>query len=193
MSSSSASEDSLLTVLQNPCSLGNHECPSTTDKARCTHRHHELCCHCLALVQSLFLRESQPNIWLYHIHTVILTTTAPFSRAALSERWRSDHRRCWDGHCRLSRNEVVCAKEEQADGRVRSFARSTEGMEVRGVSLNSKPSDTSMACSITSAHGICDYVLMRRLGIVCVGRDSCLGRFWELSNYGGDGKRYMIQ
>jgi hypothetical protein len=180
-SCSSPSDYALLTAFQDSCSLGDHKRPSTTDKAWRTHCHHELCCHGLALVQSLFLRESQPNICLYPIHTVILTTTAPLSRATIPERWRSYHRRCWDRHCRLSRNEVVCAKEEQADGSIRSFARSAKRMEVRGVSLNSKPSETCMSCAITGAHGIYDHVLMRRLGITWVARDSCLRRVRELS------------
>jgi hypothetical protein len=173
--------------------LGDHKRPSTTDKAWRTHCHHELYCHCLALVQSVLLRESQPKICLYPIHTVILTTTAPLSRAALPERRRSDHRRCWDRHCWLPRDEVVCPKEEQAGGGIRSFARSGKGMEVRGMSLDSKPSETCMACAFISAHGIYDHVLMRRLGISCVARDSCLGPVRELSNHKIDGNRYMIQ
>lgn len=101
--------DILLTIVQNPRSLGDNERASTPNETRRTHRHHELCCYCLTLVQPLLLCESHANNSTY---SNILTTAAPLSRTALSERRRSAHCWCWSGHRRLFGNEMVRGEKE---------------------------------------------------------------------------------
>jgi len=58
-----------LTIVQDPCPLGDNERAPTADETWRPHRHHELCCYCFALVQPLLLCESHVNDLTYLIHT----------------------------------------------------------------------------------------------------------------------------